>query len=123
MKKNDWILIAAFLVAAVIIYMGIKFFVSGNGAYVIVKKDGEILATLPLDEDTEYVIGDDEEYNVLVIKNGEATITDASCPGKSCVHQKTISSSGSSLICVPNRVIVQVVSDDKSESEYDAISY
>lgn len=123
MKRNDWIMIAVFLFAAAGIYAVINIFGIGRGAYVEVMKDGKAIAQFSLDEDIQYTIGDDEDYNILIIKDGKAAITDASCPEKSCTHQRTIDSSGGSIICVPNKVVIEVVSDIEADSDIDGIVY
>lgn len=47
-------------------------------------------------------------------------MTDADCPDGLCVNQRPISSDGESIICLPNQVVVQIVSQD--ESELDAVA-
>lgn len=128
MKKNDVILIALLLFLAVILYIIISVFGVSSGAYVEVTKNGEITGRYSLAEDASYVIGDDEEYNILIIKDGRAYITEASCPNMSCVGQGSIDATGGSIICVPNRLIITVVSgtsqkDGAGQSGPDAVSY
>ena len=44
---------------------------------------------------------------------------DANCPDKLCVKQKSISKNNENIICLPNKVIVEVESEENSE--YDAV--
>ena len=46
--------------------------------------------------------------NHLVIHDGCARIEEADCPDKLCVKQGTVSESGESVVCLPNRVVVAV---------------
>ena len=39
--------------------------------------------------------------------------------GNQCVHEKAISADGESIICLPNKIVVEVESD--KESELDAV--
>lgn len=47
---------------------------------------------------------------------------EADCPDKLCVHQGYISRVGEVLVCIPNKVVVEIKSDD-SEKELDGINY
>lgn len=118
MRRNDVILIAAIVAFAAFSYVLTCAFSSG-GTSVTVTKNGSIFGTYPLNEDTTVTIGDDE-YNVLVIEDGKAYISDADCPGRTCVNSSPIDESGGVIICVPNGVIVEVSGD---EGEFDALSY
>ena len=71
-----------------------------------------------LAEDREIEIN--EGTNILKIKNGEADMVEADCPDQLCVNQKPVSLDHESLICLPNRVVVEV--ESKEESEYDAVT-
>ena len=101
-KKNDILLI--FIVLAV---AGLAYFLHSviEGVY-------------SLGEDQEIVIN--EGTNYLVIKNGKADMTKADCPDKLCVNQKAVSKKHESIICLPNKVIVEVNSGEKGE--YDAVA-
>ena len=56
---------------------------------------------------------------VCVIQNGQAKMEWADCPDQLCVHQKAISRTGESIICLPNQVVVSV--QGSKESELDGI--
>ena len=119
MRKNDIILAAVLVVIAALIWLFI-YMARSEGAYVLVTVDGEVFGEYPLDTDTEIRRGDDESYNILVIKDGSAAITEASCPDKLCVNQGKISYDGQSVICLPNKVVVEVRGGEKSD--YDAVA-
>ena len=55
-----------------------------------------------------------------MIENGIAYVTDADCPDQLCVHQKAASKNHESIICLPNKVVVEV--DGSEESEFDAVA-
>jgi len=50
----------------------------------------------------------DSGKNVLVIENGEASIKSATCPDKICVSHRKISKSGETIVCLPNKVVVEI---------------
>lgn len=118
MKKNDWILLGIIVVVSVMIF-GMRFLLKDQGkAYVTVRVQGEVEATYELSEDK--VIELNHGTNVIEIKNGKVDMTKADCPDQLCVHQKAISSDHETIVCLPNRVVVQITSYD--EAEYDAVA-
>ena len=112
MKKNDYILIAVILLAAAVMFGGYRFLHQEDGAVVTVSVDGKITGTYPLDEEEEIQIND---TNTLVIKDGKADMIKADCKDQICVKQKAISKNGETIVCLPNKVIITVVSDESNE--------
>lgn len=120
MKRNDIILVAIILVvaAAGLLYMNI---VKKSGDMVVIKVDGEIYKELPLNKDATLEIeGVGGGRNKLVIKDGVADVVDANCPDKLCVHQRSIQNDGETIVCLPNKVIVEI--ESTKESEVDAVA-
>lgn len=111
MKKADFIVIA---VTAVLILISCVFLYGvndGTGKYVQVEVDGAVTDTLPLDKDTVLEISTEKGSNTLVIKNGEAAVTRADCPDLICVNHRVVKRNGESIICLPHRVVITVISD------------
>ena len=116
MKKNDFILMGAILLVAILFFTGYHFLFKQSGDSVAISIDNQSYATLPLDQNTTLTIpGKNGGENILEIKNGAASITHADCPDKLCVHQKEIKNQGESLVCLPHKVIVSVISSEKAE--------
>lgn len=116
MKKNDWILAACILLAAVAILL-FQFVRSDSGAgKVSVTVDGEIFGTYSLAEDQTVDI---DGTNRLVIENGTAEMEWADCPDQICVNHRAVSREGESIICLPNQVVISVT--DGEEAELDGI--
>ena len=46
---------------------------------------------------------------VLVIQNGEVFMEEADCPNQICVHHAPIRYKGESIVCLPNRIIIEVI--------------
>ena len=119
-RRADWIIFivsAALFGSAMLIMHGF----SKKGDCAVVLVDGEETASFALDHDTTTTInGADGGQNVLVIKDHQAKIVSADCPDQSCVHQKSISANGESIVCLPHRVVVMIRSTQ--ESEVDAVA-
>ena len=122
-KKNDLILIGVLLVVALVAYFCISFFQGANtknGVAVVTIDDAEY-GRFPLVVDTEERIElPDGSYNLLVIQDGKADVTEASCPDGICVNHRAISKQGQSIVCLPNKVVVEI--ENGEESDLDAVT-
>ncbi|MCI8634619.1 MAG: NusG domain II-containing protein [Eubacterium sp.] len=86
-----------------------SFFGRDDGAVVEITVDGELYGSYALDKNqTVDIIVGETKTNTLVIQNGMADMTKASCPDKLCVHQKAISRTGETIVCLPNRVVAEI---------------
>ena len=114
-NKHD-IFVGAFLfilIASLIISLvSLK---SSDDHYVYVKYDGEIIHQMDLHVNEVYLIEkDDEKFKNLhgdfevTVKNGKVAITKNVCPEDFCKHLGWIDSKGYSLICAPNRMVVEI---------------
>lgn len=91
------------------------------GNRVIVTVDGKMYQEFSLDQNGVFVIiGANGGTNLLKIEDGFADVTDASCPDKLCVHQKSVHYNGETIVCLPNKVVVEIISE--IENEIDTIA-
>ena len=60
-------------------------------------------------------------YNIIDIKDGQVSMTEADCHNQVCVHHKPIEKNGQSIICLPHKVVVEIVSS-KGEGDYDTLA-
>ena len=105
--KNDILLVLAVLILGGVFLVYTEFF-RPEGGEVIVSVDGVEQRPLPLSENNFVVIGDEENYNVLVISGGEAYIEEASCPDNICVKSGKVSLEGQTIVCLPNKVVISI---------------
>ncbi|MCD8146292.1 MAG: NusG domain II-containing protein [Clostridiales bacterium] len=123
-KRYDLLLLGALVLAG----LGLTAFVllsrmnsSSDGLTVTIRQDNEVIATLPLDEDATYAVqGEDGVTNLVVIEDGTVHMEEADCPDQLCVKQGKIRYAGDSLICLPNRVVVEISGED--EQALDAVA-
>lgn len=120
---NDIILAAVILLIAV---AGLLLMNSNKtqGDFAVVKIDGVEKHRYPLSENltVDIVTGkEDENINILVIKDGEAFMTEADCPDGICVAHRPIKNTGESIVCLPHKIVVEIQSKD-SVDELDAVA-
>ena len=116
--KNDLIMIAALLLVVSLIGVCVYVF-RADGDMVEVRIDGELYGTYPLSQDKVIEIRtgeDDEHLNVVVIKDGRASVTEADCPDGICSAHKPVWREGESIVCLPNKVTVTVVREGDADA-------
>ncbi len=105
MKRNDWILATAVLLAAGI--LGAYLLLGRQtGSCVMISKDNEEIGTYSLKDDRVIDVGDG---NRLEIKDGAVYMLYANCPDQICVHTGWIDQEHDMIVCMPNKVVVQIV--------------
>lgn len=115
--RNDLILVAALLVIAAAGFILMNSF-KQVGDWAVVTVDGVETARFPLRADTGYAIQVGEGGNILLISDGKAMISDATCPDLICVHHRPISNVGETIVCLPNKVVISI--EKSVESGLDA---
>ncbi len=102
-KKGDKIITAVVLLTAVILIFVINFS-NISGKTVVIKSENEILYEVSLSKNRVIEL----DGNTVEIKNGCVDVTKADCKNQICVKHKKISKKGESIVCLPNRVIVEI---------------
>lgn len=113
-SKKDIIIIGTIVVAGILLYVG-ALFTKSNGNTVVIYVDGKEYAEYSLEKDGKYIIDRDGVKNVVVIEDGVVKMESASCDNQICVKHKCISKDGESIICLPNKVVVEVRSEKNND--------
>lgn len=108
-KIWDIVLIVALLTVCFVLC----FLPKEAGADVTVSVDGTVIAKKPLTEDCTIDLPDGGE---VVIEDGTVRLLHSTCPDHLCEKMGAISSAGEVILCVPNRISVQI-----GEKEVDAL--
>lgn len=114
--RNDIILIGGLLLVAAI-GMFYLFGLRKAGNSVKVTIDGKAYKTYSLEKnitDDIYTGENKEHLNRLVIRNGKAYMETATCPDGICVEHNPIFREGESIVCLPNRVVVTVTTQNNN---------
>ena len=118
-NRNDFVLV---LLAVILIgFLVVRLQRQKDAFTVDVSVDGTTVATYRLDEEIDtWIDGYQGGQNHLVIQDGCARIEEADCPDKLCVHQKAISKNHEMIVCLPNKVVVEVTGSE--ENGFDSIA-
>jgi len=117
MKRNDWFLVVGILFLASILYVSGITSRKKEAEMLIVKVSGKVFGEYPLSENKSIIINN---TNICTIENGEVAMLEATCPDQHCVHQRKISKNRESIICLPNKVVLEIRSQE--EAQLDAVS-
>lgn len=122
MKINKWdmSIFVIFVIIGAMSFAYIAFINSqSDNDTVVVSKDGKNIGEYSLFKDREININRDGHINKINIKNGNVQMTFANCSNQDCIRQGKINDGSKSIICLPNKVVVQI----KSKSgEFDTIT-
>lgn len=116
--KNDILLMVGILAAA-ILGIAVNFMTPAEkNGYVTIIIDGQIDRVCALNEDQTFEIN--HGTNQVRISNGSVRMTESDCPDQICVHHKSIAKKGESIICLPNKILLQI--EGAEAAEFDAVT-
>lgn len=121
MKKKDFILIGVISII-ILLGFGFNYYLNGNKSEKIeIYVNNKLYETYDINAKKEIKIKTENGYNIIEIHNEGVEMKDASCPDKVCVNTGFINKNSESIVCLPNKVNIKIISDNH-ESENDAIS-
>ncbi len=86
---------------------------------VIIHLNNQIYGKYSLYEDHEIKIKNGNSINKVTIKDGNVQMAFSTCQNQDCVRQGKINDGSKSIICLPNKLVIEIKSKDK---EYDSIT-
>ena len=105
-SKWDILSVAGVLLLAVAVFL-LFLPLNETGKTAEIYQNGNLLASLPLDQDTVYTVNG-AYTNVITVKDGQVAVTHTDCPGGDCQRIGWTASGGKSIVCLPNGVEVRV---------------
>ncbi|WP_373483923.1 NusG domain II-containing protein [Acetobacterium sp.] len=113
MKKNEIIIIIGLVAVSLIgIAAFYLFTVTDEPLSVRVTRQGEVIAVFPLSEDHTETFTDASGSNTLEISGRSAKMIDADCPDHICVRTYPISSPGETIVCLPHKLVVEIITGE-----------
>ena len=117
MKKKDLILICSVLVLAAAFWLvprAVVFFGNSKEQKLRITVSGEEYGTYSLEEDQVIKVGD---TNVCEIKDKKVSMISADCPDQLCIHQRPIQLQGETIVCLPNKVVLEIMGTKQTDQE------
>lgn len=109
MSKKKIIYDLVLILSVLLVSLGVFLFIQGareDGEYAVVYIGNEEVARYSLSQDGEYSLGGGT--NIITVKDGAVYMTHADCPDKLCINQGKIYLSGERIVCLPNRIMIEV---------------
>lgn len=107
-KKGDIILLVSIIVLAVALFLCFFLFKT-DGKQVVITVDGEVFGRYSISTDQEIEVKTKRGVNIVAIYDGKVSVTQADCPDKYCVSHVAVNETGETVVCLPHRMIVEVV--------------
>lgn len=92
-----------------------------EGAQVSITWRDQVPEVYPLSEDRTLLYEGDDEWNVVVIRDGKVFMQEASCPDQICVRHAPTDQTADPIVCLPNRLVVKIL-DPQADDELDGVS-
>lgn len=117
MKRGDFVLIFVllFLFAGSFFYIK-KGFVETNSKYISVQVNGREIKKIKFGVGkSKYPIRTEFGINVIEVDETGVRVIEANCPDKLDVKFGKINKAGQSIVCLPNRLVIEIRSDVDNE--------
>ncbi len=95
---------------------------TGGGNTASIYSDGKLIKTIDLrnaGDQTFTVYSEDRGYNVITVKDGSISVTDADCPDRICVMTAPISDGIQPIVCMPHKLVIRIETN-RTEYSHDS---
>lgn len=121
-KRNTIIFVVFILIAALGGVLAQRLFLQKTGSYAIVQVSGEVIARMPLSQNAELLVGEEDHgYNRVKTEGGFVFVEEADCPDKICVIEGKIQQTGEVIACLPHELIITV--EIEGEEKLDGVAW
>lgn len=117
MKKKEILLIGSVLAAALLLWAGMSIFRKPQNT-IRITVDGKEYGVYSLSDNQTISIND---TNVCEIRDGKAKMISATCPDHLCLEQKPVDASGGSVICLPNKVVIEGENSEGADASHAVV--
>ena len=111
MNKSDLKLVFVLLFISIICVVVFKL-IGKSGGSALVYHDGELIKTIDLSIDNKYVVSGDNGDVVIVVSGGKIKVDEENSPLHLCSKQGYISNTYESIVCLPNKIVINISGDD-----------
>jgi len=119
MKKNDFFLIIIIILISFVSYLIFNSNKNGNFAYVYY--DRKLIKTINLKIDNSYVV---KGYNgdvEISVKDGKIKVINENSLNHLCSKLDYTNSFNNPIICLPNKIVIEIKSVNENENEINVI--
>lgn len=111
MNKNDIKLIVIILIIIIILFL--VYFLNTNKANMAyVYHENDLILTIDLSIDETYEVNGENGIVKIEVLNNQIKVVEENSPRHLCSKQGFISNSGQSIICLPNKIIIELPNNE-----------
>lgn len=123
MQKADLIIIAIVILVALLFLALNKFFFTEKGVYAEIYHDSALVERIELSkvEAGSFSIPGKPDVVFQLYADGSIAFIQSDCPDKVCIRSGKLKYAGQFAACVPNEMMLKIVSDDKDHEGPDLI--
>ena len=118
MNRSDLKIIAFIILLALVLYLGLNL-MKKEGNIASIYYEDDLLITVDLNIDKEYVVSGQLGDVILEVQNGKIRVKEENSPRHLCSLQGYTNSSSKPIICLPNKIIIKV----SNVSDIDGVVY
>ncbi|MDU5363118.1 MAG: NusG domain II-containing protein, partial [Finegoldia magna] len=71
----------------------------------------------------DYKIDNKYGHNVVHIHGYSVSITESDCPDKLCMLKGKIDKPGDVIVCLPNKLVVEIKANKQNKDDIDVVNY
>lgn len=123
MRKGDLIIIGAVAVMALVFLLLNKYFFVKDGVYAEIYHDSALVYRINLStaEEGSFSIPEEPDVVFQIYADGSIAFSKSDCPDKICIRSGRLKNAGQFAACLPNGIMLKIVSDDKDREGPDLI--
>ncbi len=122
-SNRFWLILLGILLVAAVLGMAAVRSMQETGAVVQVLRGGQEVDSFPLSRDGVHRYENGKGgYNIVEVKDGKVSVTEASCPDQICVRHGPTDQTADPIVCLPNQLVVQVLSPEGGAGQLDGVS-
>ncbi|MGE5613710.1 MAG: NusG domain II-containing protein [Bacillota bacterium] len=123
LRKMDLILIAVIAVLALGFWLANRFFFMEKGTYAEIYRNSRLVFRVKLSTAKEGSFSIPGEPNVVLHIYSDRSIAfiKSDCPNKLCIRSGRLKDAGQFAACLPNKIMLKIVSDEKDREGPDLI--
>ena len=123
LRKADLIIIAAVIVLALVFLLLNKSLFTKSGVYAEIYHDSALVKRIELSnaEVGSFSIPGKPDVVFQLYADGSIAFIESDCPDKVCIRSGRLKYAGQFAACLPNKMMLKIVSDDKDREGLDLI--
>ena len=119
--KTDWLAVVLILAVSLGLWAVLFFPRVTQRLQVEIYCDNVLTQTIPLPAEDKLLELSDRQMT-LELKDNRIRVSETNCADQSCLRMGFIERAGQTIVCLPNRVVVQITGNGEPDSRVDGIA-